>query len=110
VGLAPTGVWFWIANLPMALANVAGPALQAMMTAKVDPDEQGRLQGAMGGIGSLTGLFGPIAFTQVFALAIAAGRGQAWSGVTILLGSALSLVAWGLVVAFGRDVPKTDPA
>jgi DHA1 family tetracycline resistance protein-like MFS transporter len=108
VGLAPTGVWFWIANLPMALANIAGPALQAMMTAKVDPDEQGRLQGAMGGIASLTGLFGPIAFTQIFALAIAAGRGPAWSGVTILLGAALSLVAWALVVAFGRDVPKTE--
>ncbi|HEX5378238.1 MAG TPA: MFS transporter, partial [Phenylobacterium sp.] len=38
VGLAPSSVWFWIANAPMALANVAGPALQAMMTAKVDPD------------------------------------------------------------------------
>ncbi len=108
VGLAPTGVWFWIANLPMALANIAGPALQAMMTAKVDPDEQGRLQGAMGGIGSLTGLFGPIAFTQVFALVVAAGRDPAWSGVTILLGAALSLVAWLLVIAYGRDVPTTE--
>jgi DHA1 family tetracycline resistance protein-like MFS transporter len=108
VGLAPTGVWFWIANLPMALANIAGPALQAMMTAKVDPDEQGRLQGAMGGIGSLTGLFGPIAFTQVFALVVAGGRDPAWSGVTILLGAALSLVAGLLVIAYGRDVPKAE--
>ena len=105
VGLSPTGLWFWIANLPMALSNVAGPALQAMMTAKVHPDEQGRLQGAMMGVGSLTGLFGPIAFTQVFALAIAAGRGPGWSGLTILGGAALTLVAWLLSLAFARDVP-----
>jgi DHA1 family tetracycline resistance protein-like MFS transporter len=110
VGLAPTGLWFWLANAPMALANIAGPALQAMMTAKVDPDEQGRLQGAMGGIASLTGLFGPIAFTQVFALVVAGGRAPAWSGVTILLGGVLSLIAWGLVVRFGRDVPASARA
>ncbi|MES2724747.1 MAG: tetracycline resistance MFS efflux pump, partial [Pseudomonadota bacterium] len=78
---------------------------QAMMTAKVDPDEQGRLQGAMMGVGSLTGLFGPIAFTQVFALAVAAGRGPGWSGLTILAGAALTLVAWSLALAFARDVP-----
>jgi DHA1 family tetracycline resistance protein-like MFS transporter len=106
VGPAPTSLAFWIANLPMALANVAGPALQAMMTSHVDPDEQGRLQGAMGAISSLTGLFGPIAFTQVFALAIAGGRGPAWSGATILLGAVLSLVAVGLVWARARDVPS----
>lgn len=105
VGLSPTGFWFWIANIPMALANIAGPALQAMMTAKVHPDEQGRLQGAMMSVGSLTGLFGPIAFTQIFALAIAAGRGPGWSGLTILAGAALSLAAWLLVVIHARDVP-----
>lgn len=102
-GLAPNGVLFWIANIPMTLANIAGPALQAMMTAKVEADEQGRLQGAMGGVSSLTGLFGPIAFTQMFALAIAGGRGPAWSGVTILAGGALSLIAALLVLFYTRD-------
>lgn len=48
VGLAPTGPIFWAVNLPGALANVAGPALQSMMTAKVDASEQGRLQGRWG--------------------------------------------------------------
>lgn len=102
-GLAPNGVLFWVANIPMTLANVAGPALQSLMTARVDADEQGRLQGAMGGVSSLTGLFGPIAFTQIFALAIAGGRGPAWSGVTILVGAALSLIAWLLVMFYTRE-------
>ena len=107
VGLAPTGLWFWLANIPMVLANVAGPALQSLMTAKVEPDEQGRLQGAMGSIGSFTGLMGPIAFTQIFAWAISLGHGPGWSGVTILTGAALSAVAVGLVVLAGRK-PTTS--
>ena len=105
VGLSPTGLWFWIANLPMALSGIAGPALQSMMTAKVDPDEQGRLQGANGAIGSMSGLLGPIAFTQIFAWAIGLGHDPAWSAVTIFFGALLSAIAWGLVVRFGRDVP-----
>lgn len=110
-GVAPNGVLFWIANIPMTLANIAGPALQSLMTARVEADEQGRLQGAMGGVSSLTGLFGPIAFTQIFALAIAGGRGPAWSGVTILAGAVLSLIAWLLVMFYTREgVADPDPA
>lgn len=103
VGLAPTGLIFWLANIPMILANIAGPALQALMTSKVHPDEQGRLQGAMGSIGSMTGLFGPIAFTQLFAWAISLGHGPGWSGVTILAGAALSAMAWTLVWISRRE-------
>jgi DHA1 family tetracycline resistance protein-like MFS transporter len=106
VGLAPTGLLFCLAYLPMAFGNIAGPALQAMMTEKVGADEQGRLQGAMGAIGCLAGLMGPITFTQVFAWTIAGGHGPEWSGGVVLVGAALSLAAWGLAVGFARDVPK----
>ena len=34
--------------IPIAFGNIAGPSLQALMTAKVAPDQQGRLQGAHG--------------------------------------------------------------
>ena len=103
VGLAPNGALFWAANLPIALGGIAGPALQSMMTAKVGPDEQGRLQGATGAIGSLTGFMAPIAFTQIFAWTIALGRGPAWSGLTILMGAGLSLLAWAVVAASRRE-------
>ena len=105
VALAPTGLLFWIANLPMALAGIVGPALQAMMTAKVDPDEQGRLQGANGAIGSVSGLFGPIAFTQVFAWAISLGHDPAWSSLTVYFGAFLSLISLGLMMRYAQDVP-----
>ena len=102
VGLAPTGVWFWIANLPIVLGSMSTPALQSLMSAKVGDEEQGRLQGAMGSIVSLTSITAPIAVTQVFAATLT--WGPAWSGLTILIGGALSMVAWILVLAFARPV------
>jgi len=107
VSLAPLGWIYWIANLPLALGNIAGPALQTIMTDKVGPEEQGRLQGAIGAISCIAGLVGPIAFTQLFAWTIAPGRGGAWSGLPILLGGGLTLVAVAVVAAFARDVVRT---
>jgi MFS transporter, DHA1 family, tetracycline resistance protein len=108
-GLSPTGGWFCAAMVPLALGNIAGPSLQAIMTAKVAPDQQGRLQGAMGSIGGLTGFAGPIAFTQIFAWSIGLGRGPAWSGITILAGAGITLAAWLLVALSGRSGPATAP-
>lgn len=93
MGLAPTGWLFALANLPTALGGVATPALQTMMTLRVAPDEQGRLQGAIGSIASFTSIVAPILFTQIFAWVIAAGHGPTWSGITILIGALLSASA-----------------
>jgi DHA1 family tetracycline resistance protein-like MFS transporter len=103
VGLAPNGALFWAAKLASVLGAVAGPALQTMMTAKVSAHEQGRLQGATGSIASLTGIVAPVAFTQLFAWSVTGDRGPGWSGLTILIGAALSLAAFGLVVGVGRE-------
>jgi DHA1 family tetracycline resistance protein-like MFS transporter len=103
VGLAPTGVWFWIANLPIVLGSMGTPALQSLMSARFGEAEQGRLQGAMGSIVSLTSITAPIAVTQVFAATLT--WGPQWSGLTILIGGALSLGAWILVLACVRPVP-----
>ena len=74
IGLASTGSLFWAANLLGVVGPIYQPALQSMMTAKVAPDEQGRLQGAIGSISSLTSIVAPIPFTQLFAWTIAPGR------------------------------------
>jgi DHA1 family tetracycline resistance protein-like MFS transporter len=96
MGLAPTGGRFWLANGPSALGAIARPALQSMMSRSVGPDEQGRLQGAIGSIASLTSILAPVAFTQAFAWSISPERGGGWSGATLLAGAALSLAALGL--------------
>jgi MFS transporter, DHA1 family, tetracycline resistance protein len=69
-GLATRG-WFVLATIPLiALWGIAGPALQSLMSQRVDPSSQGKLQGAINSLRALTGMAGPLLFTQVFAVAI----------------------------------------
>jgi len=95
-GLAATGTAFLIAVPFLALWGLAGPALQALMTAQVAEDEQGRLQGAVTSLVSLTGVFGPATFTAVFAAFIATSAPLDLPGAPFLLASALLLLAWGI--------------
>jgi DHA1 family tetracycline resistance protein-like MFS transporter len=67
------------------------------MTRHVEPDEQGRLQGAVTSLGSFAGIFGPYLFAQIFAFAIAPERGVHLPGVPFLLAG--GLLAVGMAVA-----------
>jgi DHA1 family tetracycline resistance protein-like MFS transporter len=66
-GIAPEG-WIFCLGIPvMAFWGLAGPATQSLMTRRVSGGEQGQLQGAIASINSVTGLIGPMLFTQTFA-------------------------------------------
>ena len=72
MALAPSG-WRFLGAIPfIALWGVAGPAMQSLMSQRVDPSSQGKLQGAINSLRALTGMVGPLLFTQVFAAAISA--------------------------------------
>ncbi len=91
-GTASRG-WGFMMGIPFgALWGLADPPLQSMMTRRVSPTEQGRLQGAIASLRGIGGMIGPIVFTQVFAAAIEAGRPVSWSGAPYVL-SAMLLVA-----------------
>ncbi|ESQ76758.1 TCR/Tet family MFS transporter [Asticcacaulis sp. AC402] len=61
-GLAPSWEWF-IATIPIgALWGLATPNIQALMSSKVDPKEQGTLQGANMGLSAMSTIFAPILF------------------------------------------------
>ena len=65
-GWAPSGPWFW-AGLPLyAFVGLVTPGVQGMMSRRIGPSEQGRLQGATSCIMALTGLIGPVLATQTF--------------------------------------------
>jgi len=81
----------------LALWGLAMPPIQSLMTQQVDPSEQGRLQGAIGSLGSFAGIFGPYLFAQIFALSIAPGSAIHLPGVAFLLSATLMLI--GLVIA-----------
>jgi DHA1 family tetracycline resistance protein-like MFS transporter len=64
--------WMIFATVPfIALWGIAGPAMQSLMSRHVDASSQGKLQGAINSLRAVTGMVGPLLFTQVFALAIA---------------------------------------
>jgi MFS transporter, DHA1 family, tetracycline resistance protein len=97
MGLASVG-WAFLIGIPlMALWGLAGPPIQSIMTRHVEPDEQGRLQGAVTSLGSFAGIFGPYLFAQIFAFAIAPERGVHLPGVPFLLAG--GLLAVGMAVA-----------
>jgi MFS transporter, DHA1 family, tetracycline resistance protein len=63
--------WVLYAVIPLiALWGIAAPAIQSLMSQRVDPSSQGKLQGAINSLRAITGMAGPVLFTQVFALAI----------------------------------------
>lgn len=97
-GLAPSGGWFLCSIPLMALWGLAGPATQTLMTREVDEHEQGRLQGAVTSLVSLTGIFAPALFTQVFARAISDYAHWQLPGAAFLLSGALLLLAAGLAL------------
>jgi DHA1 family tetracycline resistance protein-like MFS transporter len=109
LALAPTGLAFCLACVPTCLGNVLGPPGQAMMTRRVGPTEQGRLQGAISAVGALNGLVGPIFFTQVFAWSIAPGSADGLSGVAVMIGAGLMAAAVPLALAVART-PPLQPA
>jgi DHA1 family tetracycline resistance protein-like MFS transporter len=75
----------------MALWGLTGPSTQALMSRRVSPSEQGRLQGALSSLQGIAGLIGPGVFTLTFAYCIAPQRGWELPGAPFLLAALLLL-------------------
>jgi DHA1 family tetracycline resistance protein-like MFS transporter len=92
--------WMILALVPfIALWGIAAPAMQSLMSRHVDPMSQGKLQGAINSIRAVTGMAGPILFTQIFAVAIAPRFGFHLPGApyylaALLLGASLLLAVY----------------
>ncbi len=90
------GWLYWFGAPVFALMGLVGPGINGLMSRRVAPTEQGRLQGANAGMMAMAGLVGPIFFTELFAWSIAGGRrepGLAVYAASAILGCALFL-AW----------------
>jgi DHA1 family tetracycline resistance protein-like MFS transporter len=116
--------WMMLASIPfIALWGIAGPAMQSLMSQRVDASSQGKLQGAINSLRALTGMVGPILFTQIFTLAISPQvrfqlPGISFSGATYyrlpgapyLLAALLLLSSLILAAIIARPVPVSAPA
>lgn len=110
MGLAPTPFWFWAALPVFALMGLFGPGLQSLMSQRVLPTEQGRLQGANTSLVGIAGLIAPALFTTSFAHFIGGSLqfpGAPFVIAALLLGSAL-LIAVG--TAGSRTAVAVKPA
>jgi MFS transporter, DHA1 family, tetracycline resistance protein len=101
-GLAWRG-WGAMVAIPfIALWGVAGPAMQSLMSQRVDASSQGKLQGAVNSLRALTGMPGPVVFSQVFSAAISAEMRVHVPGAPYFLAALLLLCALLVAVAVTR--------
>jgi MFS transporter, DHA1 family, tetracycline resistance protein len=92
--------WVILAVIPfIALWGIAAPAMQSLMARHVDPSSQGKLQGAINSLRAVTGMAGPVLFTQIFRIAISPRSGIQLPGApyymsALLLGASLLLAVY----------------
>ena len=100
-GLAPTGWAFLIGTPVFGLIGLFGPGFQALVTARVAPTEQGRLQGANASLAGLAGIAAPAVFGFTYAWFVSPGHPQV-PGAAFLLAAALmglgALIALTLMI------------
>jgi DHA1 family tetracycline resistance protein-like MFS transporter len=85
--------WMMFAILvPGALAGIAGPALQSLITSNTPSNEQGELQGTLTSLSSLAAILGPVLFTALFAYSTTSTHFY-FAGSAYMLAAAVSFLA-----------------
>src|SRR6266403_527027 len=103
--------WMMLAVIPfIALWGIAAPAIQSLMSRRVDPSSQGKLQGAINSLRAITGMAGPVLFTQVFAIAISPRYGLHLPGAPYYLAALLLGASMLLAVYVTRPSEVTQSA
>jgi DHA1 family tetracycline resistance protein-like MFS transporter len=74
------------------LGGIAGPALQAIISSQVPPNEQGELQGALTSLMSATSIVGPLIMTNLFYY-FTSKSSIHFAGAPFLLGAILLIVS-----------------
>jgi DHA1 family tetracycline resistance protein-like MFS transporter len=86
------------AMIVQAFWGFASPAAQALMTRRVTPMEQGKLQGSLQGLTSIGGLIGPLLYTYVFGFFVSDASPVLLPGAPFFLAAGLTataaMIAW----------------
>ncbi len=104
-GLAPTGLYYFIGMPFGAFANFLQAGLLGLMTRRVLPTEQGRLQGSNQSIQGVTSILGPLLYGLTFAWAVRNNAVWHMSGLPILISAGLLIVAFGVGLRVATPVP-----
>jgi len=102
--------WIILSVIPfIALWGIAAPAIQSLMSRRVDPSSQGKLQGAINSLRAVTGMAGPPLFTQIFAIAISPKYAIHLPGAPYFL-AALLLMSSLLLAVYVTRTRAASPA
>jgi DHA1 family tetracycline resistance protein-like MFS transporter len=108
-GLAPTGALFLLGTPVFGLIGLFGPGFQGLVTRRVSPSEQGRLQGANASLVGLAGVVAPSLFGFTYAWFVAPGHPQI-PGSAFLLAASLQAVAAMIGLAILARSPRAAKA
>ena len=106
-GLAPTGWSFLVGTPVFGLVGLYGPGFQGLITRRVAPNEQGRLQGANASLVSFACILGPLLFGYAYSAFNQPGHAQAPGGPFLL---AALIVAAALALALPATTNFGKPA
>jgi len=101
---ATKGWMMFVFLIPYCAGGIAGPALQAIISGHVPPNEQGELQGALTSLMSATSIVGPPLMTGLFAYFTHNNAPVYFPGVSFLLGGILMLAS----AVFAYHALKTE--
>lgn len=105
-GLATEGWMMFGIIIIGALAGVAGPAIQGLIAGTVEARDQGKVQGAITSLRSLTSIFAPLIFASgVFSYFTSPEAPMELPGAPFLLGSGLWAVAFIVVLKVFKRIP-----
>lgn len=88
MGIAPNAAWFVAALVPSCLMGLAEPTLKAMLSSRVEEDEQGQLQGALQSLASVAGIAGPVFFGWIYGM-----TAETLPALSFLIGAGVLLLA-----------------
>jgi DHA1 family tetracycline resistance protein-like MFS transporter len=92
-GSATAGWMIYLILCFGSLGGVTMPTIQSVISRQVGADEQGRLQGALISLASITGILGPAILTSLFSYFIRPGISMPLPGMPYYFSSALVLCA-----------------
>jgi len=99
-----------------SLSGLAGPAIQSLVTSTVDSSEQGRVQGALTSLLSLTNILAPLIFSAglfgYFTSEKTTFRynGEPFAGAPFVFGSLLLLIAFVILTRVLKRFPAAEKA
>lgn len=105
---SPNG-WWYVAIIPVAAFSLLlGPGLQGMVSAGVEPDEQGRIQGALQGLNGIATIVGPPIYGLIFAWSLRHSAAWDLSGLALLLSAGFMAGAFLLALRLGRPGGRAE--